>query len=118
MEILRLLWENDGQTVREICRGLRKIGDNSGPAYSSVQTRLLLMENKGLARRDDSVRPAKFFTTVTESSAQKHVFRELLNRFFRGSAFDLVLHALRTERLSPQERAAIGEKLKNLKKRS
>src|SRR5437667_9389938 len=104
VQILRLLWADPGQTAREVCNAMGKAANGKGPAYSSVQTRLLLMAQKGLARRDESVRPAKFYPEITESNTKKHVFRELMNRFFRGSALDLVMHALRSEHLSSEER--------------
>jgi len=121
MEILRILWPNEhGLTIREVCRGLGSAADeeDEGPAYSSVQTRLGLMENKGLVRKDGTIRPAKYYAAVTEQGAQRHVFRELLDRFFHGSAAKLILHALRSKDISAEEREAISQRLKDLKKKS
>ena len=116
MQILRILWDEEGQTVRKVCEALGESADGDGPAYTSVHTRLLIMTNKGLVRKDENVRPARYYTEITEKNAKKHVFHELMNRFFRGSAADLVLHALRSEQLSAGERATIMEKLKSPKK--
>ena len=101
------LWEGDIHMGRLDDTVYRDVAAYLATHYPSIAT---------LVRKDENVRPARYYTEITEKNAKKHVFHELMNRFFRGSAADLVLHALRSEQLSAGERATIMEKLKSPKK--
>jgi len=72
------------------------------------------MLDKGLIRRDDSVRPQVFRAVLTQSKAQRSMLRDLVQRVYDGSTSSLVLHALASDRASADELAQIRKLLDEL----
>ncbi|MCO6045325.1 BlaI/MecI/CopY family transcriptional regulator [Aeoliella sp. ICT_H6.2] len=97
-EIMAVLWELQSGTAEEV-RALLS-GD---PHDSTVRTLLRVLVSKGHVVADKDSRPAIYRPAVKKRAMQKQVARDLLLRFFSGSAEDLVLQLLDDQRLSPQQ---------------
>ena len=97
-EIMSVLWELGSATSHEIRKKL------SGSTHdSTVRTLLRVLVAKGHVLTSSHTRPILYRPGVKRRSVQKKVTRDLLKRFFAGSAEDLVLHLLDDERLTPQQ---------------
>jgi predicted transcriptional regulator len=102
LAILRALWKRGPSTVREVADAMKHQG-----AYTTVLKTLQIMTEKGLVRRNDDERTHVYEAASSESSTQKHLVSDLMQRAFDGSAARLVLHALQAGKTTPDELAEI-----------
>jgi BlaI family transcriptional regulator, penicillinase repressor len=79
---------------------------------------LSVMLEKGLVRRDDSIRPQTFFATVTRRRAQKNPVSKLVMKVFDGSATSLAMQALSGSRPTQEDLREIRQLLDELEGRS
>ena len=96
--ILRALWRLGPSTVRQVVEDL---GSDTG--YTTALKLLQIMTEKGLVTRDDSARTHVFTPAVPETTTQRQLVDDLLDRAFGGSAQKLVLHALAGRKPSAAE---------------
>ena len=90
-EIMTVLWDLGTATAEEV-RG--RITGN--PHDSTVRTLLRVLIAKGHVAAASEARPTVYRPAVRRRSMQKKVTRDLLKRFFGGSAEQLILHLLTT----------------------
>jgi predicted transcriptional regulator len=102
LAILRVLWNRGPSTVREVAEAMRHQGD-----YTTVLKTLQIMTEKGLVRRNESERTHVYEAAASETSTQRQLVSDLLQRVFDGSAAKLVLQALQAGKASPDELAEI-----------
>jgi predicted transcriptional regulator len=108
LEILRILWQFEAGTVRELHADLAAAGKQT--AYSTTQTLLRLMHAKGLVVRDDRWRPYVYRPAVPQEQMQQQLVADLLDRAFGGAAGALAA-ALMATGLSDDDRGVIGRLL-------
>ncbi|MGA9461191.1 MAG: BlaI/MecI/CopY family transcriptional regulator [Terracidiphilus sp.] len=113
LELLRILWEKEPATVREIYDALdvrRAVG------YTTVLKLMQIMTTKGLVVRDEANRAHVYRAAVSQDETQNEILKDLSLRLFSGSAAQLALHALALEPASKDEldamRALIDKKRK------
>jgi predicted transcriptional regulator len=100
LELLRILWEKQPATVREIYDALN-VERASG--YTTVLKLLQIMTTKGLVVRDEANRAHVYRAAISQDDMQSKILRDLSVRLFSGSAAQLALHAL------AMEPASVGE---------
>ena len=115
LRILKTLWQLGPSTVRDVHDVL---GKSAGTGYTTVLKLLQIMLEKKLVKRDDRRRPHVYSPTSTKDQTQRHLLRGLRDRAFQGSAKNLVVQALNTGRVSPEELAEIRQLLDELEARS
>lgn len=100
LELLRVLWEKEPATVREVCNEL-----NRGRAYgyTTVLKLLQIMNAKGLVVREESARAHLYRSVISQDAMQSRILRDLSARLFSGSAAQLALHALAMEPATANE---------------
>jgi predicted transcriptional regulator len=97
LELLEPLWKMGRASVREIQESLPEAGR---PAYTTVQTMIYRLEEKGAVRRVKKIGNAHVFEAViTRKSVYKRVISDLLD-FFGGSAAPLMEHLVESGKLS------------------
>jgi BlaI family penicillinase repressor len=94
LELLRILWEKEPATVREIYDALN-IERVSG--YTTVLKLLQIMTTKGLVVRDEANRAHVYRAAISQDAMQSKILKDLSVRLFSGSAAQLALHALAME---------------------
>jgi BlaI family transcriptional regulator, penicillinase repressor len=100
LEILRVLWLQGPRTVREVHESLRR-PDPVG--YTTVLKLLQIMTEKGLVTRDVSARSHIYSAAASQTTTQRHMVSDLVDRVFGGSTVGLVLHALSTTPATPRD---------------
>jgi BlaI family penicillinase repressor len=115
LKILRVVWEHDSVTVREVYDQLRR---KQEVGHTTVLKLMQIMTDKGLLERDASVRPQRFRPTRPQKQTQKLLLRQLLDRAFSGSPGSLVLQALSMRKSTPEELGQIRALLDQLEERS
>lgn len=113
LEILRILWERNTASVREVHEELSKTKE---AGYTTTLKLMQIMHEKGLVSRDDSIKTHIYHPEVSREKTQKHLIGKMITNLFGGSSTELVLHALGNHKASPEELEEIQQLLNNLKK--
>lgn len=113
LEILRILWERNTASVREVHEELSKTKE---AGYTTTLKLMQIMHEKGLVGRDDSMKTHIYHPEVSREKTQKHLIGKMITTLFGGSSTELVLHALGNHKASPEELEEIQQLLNNLKK--
>jgi len=109
LEIMDVLWRIGEASVREIREAL---SERKRPAYTTVQTIVQRLEQKGAVRRTRKIGNALMFEpAVTRKTAYRRVFDELL-ALFGGSARPVVAHLVDTGKLTLEDLKALEEHAK------
>ena len=114
LEILKVLWRRGPSTVREVFDAL---SGTRGTGYTTVLKLMQIMAEKGLVTRDESARAHRYEAALEEKETQKRLVGDLVRKAFDGSARNLVLHALSSERASAEELSEIRQMLDELERR-
>jgi predicted transcriptional regulator len=104
LEILQVLWTRGPSTVRQIFNLLRH---ERGTGYSTTLKMIQVMTEKGLVRKDDSVRPQVYSPAQPQEQTQLEMVDHLIQKGFGGSAMSLVLRAAAANRITSGELAQI-----------
>ena len=97
LEVMHALWDIGSGSVREI---QDRLPEKRRPAYTTVQTIVRRLEEKGAVRRLKKIGNALIFeAVVTRKSAHHRLINELLESF-GGSARPLMAHLAETGKLS------------------
>jgi predicted transcriptional regulator len=104
LELLRILWEKESATVREIYDALNATRPSG---YTTVLKLLQIMTTKGLVVRDEANRAHLYRAAMSQDTTQNELLKDLSVRLFSGSAAQLALHALAMEPASADELDAI-----------
>lgn len=110
LELLRILWEKEPATVREIHDALnneRPSGEERHSGYTTVLKLMQIMTAKSLVIRDEANRAHVYRAAVSQEEMQSRMLKDLSVRLFAGSAAQLALHALAMEPASKPELAEI-----------
>ena len=113
LEILGVLWERGLASVREVHEELAK---NKDVGYTTTLKLMQIMHEKGLVKRDDSVKTHIYQAIVSREKTQKHLLGRMINGLFGGSPTQLVIQALGNYKASEEEIEEIQKLLNNLKK--
>ena len=74
------------------------------------------MHEKGLVKRDDSIKTHIYQAAVSKEKTQKHLLNKMIDSVFGGSPGELVMLALGNHKASAEELEEIQKMLDNLKK--
>ena len=104
LRILRKLWDAGPLRLRELCSALEGEGNW---AKSTVATMLKVMREKGLVERSEREGKRVWKTRVRQATTSRQSLWNVIDRFFDGSAQQLVSNLLTDKRLSGKDRAEI-----------
>jgi predicted transcriptional regulator len=105
LELLRTLWQLGPSPVRQVYEAQRR--ERPDLAYASVLRLMQVMHGKGLLKRDERQRSHVYAAAQAQGPLQRRLLDDLIHKAFAGSGKDLVLAALRGDRLSDAEREEI-----------
>ena len=91
LAILHVLWENGPSTVQQVQERLE-----GEPAYTTVQTIMNTMEQKGRTKRTLRGKAFVYRAGIDQDSAQGGVVSDLVERVFRGSVEGLLVNLVKT----------------------
>jgi len=110
-KILSVIWDRQLATVREV---FNHLSEKEEIGYTTVLKLMQIMTDKGLLKRDVSVKPQVYKATVPQKKTQGMLLNDLLDRAFSGAPGPLVLQALSMKKSSPEELRQIREMLDKL----
>lgn len=113
LEILQILWKKGNASVREVHEELLEIKE---AGYTTTLKLMQIMHEKGLVKRDDSIKTHIYQAAVSKEKTQKHLLNKMIDSLFGGSPSELVMQALGNHKASAEELEEIQKMLDNLKK--
>ena len=96
LDVLKVLWELGESKVRDIHAAMCR---HEECAFSTVQTLLRIMADKGLVKQRQENR-ALFYRPI---HTREQVSSRFLSKVFDGAIDQLVLNMLQAEKVSPEE---------------
>lgn len=114
LQLLEKLWELGPSSVREIHESL---SEDSRPAYTTVQTMIYRLEQKGAVKRIKKIGTAHIFQAAY---TRKNVYRRLINDLldlFGGSAAPVMSHLVETGKLTLRDLREVEKQLGEKKER-
>jgi predicted transcriptional regulator len=103
---MKILWELDSGTVQAVLERMP-----GAPAYTTVQTMLNVLLEKGKVRRVLKDRAYRYRPVVSRADAVRHTMKDLIDRMFGGSAEALVMGLVETNQLSPERLRKLQQKI-------
>ena len=114
LELLRVLWDKDAATVREL---FEVVSQQRALGYTSVLKTLQIMTEKGLVERTEAGKVHIYRAVASQEETQDQLLRDLSTRLFAGSAAQLAMHALAMEPASAEELEEIRRIIRQKKER-
>jgi len=114
LAILRVLWRRGPSTVRQVHDVLSA---DKPTGYTTVLKFMQIMTEKGLLLRDETQRSHVYRPQVSAEKTQQQLVGDLLERAFEGSAQRLVMQALSTKKVTPEELTQIRELIDRIERR-
>jgi BlaI family transcriptional regulator, penicillinase repressor len=112
LEVLKILWDEGPGSVRRVMEALHARARTI--AYTTVQTMLTRLTQKGFVRADKSDTAFVYRATISRAEISRSRLRKLLDQMYDGAAGQLVLQLLQTERLRPSEVAELQKLIERL----
>lgn len=112
LEILQVLWNKVEATVREVHEELSKTKE---AGYTTTLKLMQIMHEKGLVKRDDSIRTHIYKAAVNKEKTQKHLLNKMVDSLFGGDHTQLVIQALGENKVTKDELETIQQLLNRLK---
>lgn len=98
--IMAVLWQRATASVADVHAALKR---KRPVSYSTVQTILRILEEKGYVSHDKVARAFIYRPRVDERQARRRALRHLTARLFDGSPSLLVLNVLEDDRINADE---------------
>ena len=100
-EVLQALWGVGQGNVRQVLNEMHARGRNL--AYTTVQTMLTRLEQKGFVESDKSGMAYVYRAAVNREEVMRSRVRSVVEQFFDGAVAPLVLQLIQTEKFSADE---------------
>lgn len=100
-QVLQALWAVGQGNVRQVLNEMHSRGRNL--AYTTVQTMLTRLEQKGFVESDKSGMAYIYRAAVDREEVMRSRVRSVVEQFFDGAAAPLVLQLIQTEKFSAEE---------------
>jgi predicted transcriptional regulator len=108
LEIMDALWDLGSGSIREVHE---RLPEKKRPAYTTVQTIIRRLEEKGAVRQTKQVGNAHIFEpAITRDAAHRRLINELLD-LFGGSARPLMAHLAEAGKLTLEDVKELEEML-------
>ena len=114
LEIMNVLWQTGPAAVQTVQSELK----TRELAYTTVQTMLNVLHRKGKVKRRLKDRAYLYQPVLTRERAVKQALTEMLDKFFGGSADNLLLNLVETRHLTPEKLARLQQMVANSKEDS
>ncbi|HTU33577.1 MAG TPA: BlaI/MecI/CopY family transcriptional regulator [Candidatus Acidoferrum sp.] len=100
LEIMKLVWERDAASVRDIYEVLLK---RRKVAYTTVMTMMKILESKGYLKKRRQDRAFVYTPSAPKEKVIGKMIREFVDRVFNGSAEPLLVHLVKTRHIRQRD---------------
>jgi BlaI family transcriptional regulator, penicillinase repressor len=112
LAVLQQLWDRGEATIRQLTEAIYPEGTPS--LYGTVQKLLERLEAKGCVGRDRDTWPHVFRAVISREELIGLRLRVMAEKLCGGSLTPLLTHLVEIERLTPQQRQALRDRLDEL----
>ncbi|MBO6575014.1 MAG: BlaI/MecI/CopY family transcriptional regulator [Rhodothermales bacterium] len=109
LRLMRVLWRRGPSTVAEVTDALK--GDDK-VAYSTVQTTMRILEEKGYLTHHKEGRAFVYSAQVGAGQARQSALRYVLDRFFNNSPELLLMNVIESEEIDLENAEQIRDLLR------
>ena len=113
LTILQILWQRGTATVREVHEAMNQ---NSEVGYTTTLKLMQIMNEKGIVSRTKRGKTHIYRAVLSEENTQQHLLDKLLNTAFKGSAAQMVMQLLDSEKTSKKELEEIRRFIREIDK--
>ena len=113
MEVARILWDLGSATVREV---FETFPADRGIDFSTVQTYLRRLEQKGYARAKLQGRTRVYSPRVKPRTVIRETLDDLIDRLFGGETLPLMRHLIEEGKISSEELAELRKMIDRLER--
>jgi predicted transcriptional regulator len=106
LTIMHVLWRQGPSNVQAVYTGLQ-----SDLAYTTVQTVLNVLFQKGHVRRTLKGRAYEYRPAASKESVLGQAVRDLIRRMFGGSSEELVMSLVKTRQIDPAALARLSRRI-------
>lgn len=106
LELMQVLWRQGPSNVQAVHTGLQ-----SDLAYTTVQTVLNVLFQKGRVRRALKGRAYEYRPVASKESVLGQAVRDLIRRMFDGSSEELVMSLVKTRQIDPATLARLSRRI-------
>ena len=111
LEILQIIWEKNGVSVKEVHEAL---GGDEANGYTTILKLMQIMFEKGLVTRQKSGKLHLYTAVPTQENTRQQLVKKMIDTVFKGSAADLVMSALGNKGTSKKDLHEIKKYLEKL----
>jgi BlaI family penicillinase repressor len=111
LEIMHVVWELDGATVREVHE---RLNQRRTLAYTTVMTMMNILEEKGHLTRHKQGRAYRYEPVRPKSQVISGMVDDFVGKVFDGSARPLVLGLVKDRKLSEKDLEEIARLIKEV----
>ena len=106
LSIMKVIWRLGSATVREVYEALR---ESRQVAYTTVMTMMNILEAKGYLKKEKEKddRAFRYRPARAEQATISSMVSEFVDRVFDGASRPLLLHLVKTGKLTEKERAEL-----------
>lgn len=104
LEILQIIWPSEPCTVRFVHEELCK---KKSVGYTTTLKQIQRMVEKNILQRVGDEKTHQFRALIQEQETKNNLLDKFLESAFKGSAMDLVMHALGNNKTSVEELATL-----------
>jgi len=101
LDVLKVLWDRDQATVREVLEKLHAAGRQW--SYATVATLLDRLETKGVVASDRSELAFVYRPVITSQEVRQKRINNLVEKLYQGEPGLLVLHLLKSHPLDARQ---------------
>lgn len=113
LQIMQALWDGGAISIREIQEAFP---ERNRPSYTTVQTTVYRLEDKGAVRRVKKIGNAHIFeAVVSRNAAQRRLIDDVLN-FFGGRTQPVMAHLIESGKLTLDDVKEAEKTLRKLQK--
>jgi predicted transcriptional regulator len=104
LAIMKIVWQRETATVRDVYEALRA---KRPVAYTTVLTMMKVLEQKGYVRKTRGDRAFIYRPVQSRQQVLGSMVKEFVDRVFDGASRPMLLHLVRSTKLTDRERKAI-----------
>lgn len=111
LEILQILWQAPGVSVKEVHEAL---GGDSTNGYTTILKMMQIMHDKGLVSREKSGKLHLYKALASIEKTREQLVSKMIDSVFQGSTAQLIMSAIGHKKSSKKELAEIKKYLDQL----
>lgn len=113
LAILKILWQKEEASVREVHESL---SENKDAGYTTTLKLMQIMYEKGYVVRNDSQKVHVYKPVLNQQKTQSQFLGKMIDTLYAGNSTNLVLQALGNNQHTKEELEQIQQLLNTLKK--